>query len=106
MRCQRTSRGNRKKPASSLTGAAIVESDMKQWEAEVCAAFWKGQSPVNEFPDVNEWPVNLQPLVAEFGCRAVWDASEAVHGFPPTWCRGAGEAFAVEKFLKSRVPVS
>ena len=48
-------------------------------------------------------PIWIKPLVVQFGLNAVWNAGIAVHGFPPTWCRGAAEAYAIEKFLKSSV---
>jgi hypothetical protein len=50
-----------------------------------------------------EWPIWMRPLVENFGRERVWDASLTVHGFPPTWCRGAAEAYAIEKFLLSQV---
>lgn len=91
---------------------AVADLDMKPWEHEWSEAFWANlnkQKPVEcSQSDVDDWPVWIVPLVEQFGPQAVWDASLEVHGCPPTWCRGAGEARAIEVFLqglaKSLVP--
>jgi hypothetical protein len=82
---------------------------MKQWEHQFCGQFWESQNNLqNSSPvecssvSLDEWPVYLRPLAEKLGPQVVWDASLAVHGFPPTWCRGAGEAFAIEKFLQQQ----
>ena len=71
-----------------------------------CAAYVFGSlPPVSDLSQVpnEDWPVYVRHLVAQYGPKAVWNASLDSLNYPATWVRGAGEALAIERRLQAQL---